>query len=241
MQKLNDTVYQLYEAPGVPEVDIVFFHGMERGHIEDAYWKTWCNEEGQLWPRTMLAEEFPLARILAVSYDSCLKQTPTSGRGDLYNIGENFVGDIIDIRTDPVGLGKRPVILVGHGLGGIVIQQFLTMAYKQMTEMDSKSDKPTIDKIGNFLSNVAGIFYYGTPHSGTILRDKVKGKLGGSSSRVLQYLKTLSGDRPRLNEDFRKWRRRYKTPAFSVAEALPTDLSSWVSFTGTFASKTSEC
>ncbi|CAM6104133.1 unnamed protein product [Calypogeia fissa] len=230
--KLNDSLYTLYvpsKAPGVPEVDIVFFHGMEKDHYEDAYWKTWCNEQGKLWPRTMLAEEFPLARILAVSYDSCLKQTATSGRGDLYTIGENYVGDIIDIRTDPVGLGKRPVILVGHGLGGIVIQQFLVMAFKAMKKMDanSKSEKLKIDKIDNFLSNVAGIFYYGTPHHGTILGDKLKGKLGGSPSPVLQYLKTLSGDRSRLNEDFRKWRRRYKTPAFSVAETLPTDLSSW--------------
>ncbi|CAM6119750.1 unnamed protein product [Calypogeia fissa] len=226
--KLNDSLYTLYVPSGVPEVDVVFFHGMEKDHYEDGYWKTWCNEQGKLWPRTMLAEKFPLARILAVSYDSCLQETATSGRGDLYNIGENYVGDIIDIGTDPVGLGKRPVILVGHGLGGIVIQKFLVMAFKEMNKMDknSKFEKPKIDKIDNFLSNVAGIFYYGTPHHGTKLGDKV-GKLRGHSGPVLQYLKTLSGDRARLNEDFRKWRHKYETPAFSIAEKLPTDLSSW--------------
>lgn len=220
---LNDCLYQLYEPPiGTPtEVDIIFFHGLQIGDYRNAYWDTWSSDKGKTaWPRTLLGEQaLPVGRIMSVSYDSSIRLDAKSGRGDLFKIAENLVQDIILCDRALVGRNQRPVILVGHSLGGIVIKRFILMAIHKMNP-EIENDQMKIAKLRAFIGSVRGVFYYATPHHGSPWADLVIQFPG--NSKVLIFLKTLSEETERLNEDFRKWRARRQTKASTIAETYPT-------------------
>ncbi|CAM6119752.1 unnamed protein product [Calypogeia fissa] len=226
---IDNSVYQLYAPEGgiTPEVDIVFFHGLYVGDSKDAHWKAWLSSSGILWPRTLLGQQkLPKARILSVSYDSSIRKPSESEEQDTYRIGENLVQDIIEQADVRVGAGKRPVILVGHSLGGMVIKSFLQRASETKDIENSDMDGAYIERIGTFLANLRGVFFYATPHHGSRMAEVVDGLQNRvlSSTDLLQYWQILNKDTERLNEDFRKLRKKLKIRALCVGESRRTDL-----------------
>ncbi|CAM6114755.1 unnamed protein product [Calypogeia fissa] len=220
--RINSSLYQLYSPPGLPEVDIIFFHGLQVRDYRAAYYDTWFNGN-VCWPQTFLGEQtLTNARIFSISYDSSARRTNAEGYGDVYTIAESLVVDIID--NDEVAMGRRcPVILVGHSLGGLVIKKFLSMTceIKCSSNPRDPQDREKITRYDNFISQVRGVFYYATPHHGSILADRALW-IPGNYSQVLQFLKTLSNDTARLNEQFRKFRTIHNIQAATIAESLPT-------------------
>ncbi|CAM6123934.1 unnamed protein product [Calypogeia fissa] len=227
---IDNSVYQLYAPEGgiTPEVDIVFFHGLYVGDSKDAHWKAWLSSSGILWPRTLLGQrKFPNARILSVSYDSSIRKPSQSEGEDIYRIGENLVQDIIERADVRVGAGKRPVVLVGHSLGGMVIKSFLQRASETKDIEDPEMDGAYIERIGTFLANLHGVFFYATPHHGSRMAEVVSRfprNSDLSSTDLLQYWKILNKYTERLNEDFRRLRRKLKIRTYGVGESRPTNL-----------------
>ncbi|CAM6119664.1 unnamed protein product [Calypogeia fissa] len=221
--KLNDHVYQFY-APetGVPsEVDIIFFHGIQMKNSKNIFWKTWfIDEQKMLWPQTLLGEKtFPKARILAVSYDYSASNTPGVEGNDLYALGENLVGDIINLLWSE-SAPRPPVVLVGHSLGGILIKSFLLKAFSDKN-FASDSLKGNLTRLKSFLEKyLCGIFLYSTPHQGTNLSEYM---LQGNRD-VLQSLKILGTKPSRRNAEFMNLVDILQIPTFSIMESLPTDL-----------------
>ncbi|CAM6120322.1 unnamed protein product [Calypogeia fissa] len=212
--RCNDSLWQFYSPPEGSKVaiDIIFFHGLQLGNFENAFWTTWLarNDETLVWPKEYLKNRYPAARIFSVSYNSSVIRR--DGQLDMYALGENLVSDII-LNAD-LDIGTRPVILVGHSLGGLVIKQLIISAIQMKTKVESPS------RINAFLENFKGVFYYATPHQGSNIANLARHI--PLTSPILELLKTLDTNRGRINADFMQYRKQLKATAGAMAESLPT-------------------
>ena len=110
---------------------IVAVHGLD-GHRE----RTWTAENGRLWLRDFLPLELPYARIFTFGYDSILTFSKSSATIADFAIG--LLDELDNVRTGAhvrdqvIGVctlvncrqeKQRPLILIGHSMGGIVIKQ----------------------------------------------------------------------------------------------------------------------
>jgi triacylglycerol esterase/lipase EstA (alpha/beta hydrolase family) len=102
--------------------------------------------------------------MLSVSYNSSAAQS--NGQISMYILGEYLVNNIIR-QDDNISQGSRPVFLVGHSLGGLVIKQFIHTASSMRTRNDS-------DKVQYLLANWKGVIFYATPHAGSRLADSAR-------------------------------------------------------------------
>ncbi|OAE29667.1 hypothetical protein AXG93_509s1190 [Marchantia polymorpha subsp. ruderalis] len=172
-KRLGDNLYALNERADFA-MSIIFFHGPCNIGEETAnsYFRDWIsicqNASGVevLWPTAWLAEDVPGARIFSASYDLSLKVTSREGRQDYYLIGENLLGSIF-LHAQEYEMWSKPVILVGHSLGGIVIKELLLQAHRYVAAGSGGYDK---GRVKQFLNNIILIYYYSTIHSGMRLR-----------------------------------------------------------------------
>ncbi|KAG0632485.1 hypothetical protein M758_1G331900 [Ceratodon purpureus] len=195
---ISGSLYVLSEPDnGLPNVDVVFIHGLQDGDYKEAYWKTWTvgNNDTECWPMKFLRADFPNARILSVCYDSSASMTSDTGRLDLYAAAETLASQLVE-NPGNVGQNSCPVVFVCHSLGGLVAKKIVLHASEQ-----HRYDP----KFKNFLQNIRGFHYYSTPHLGSHLADlalalpywKKKGK-------VVPVLTTINNELGRLNETFGK-------------------------------------
>ena len=163
-------IYRLYEADEEKELDIVLFHGLERRDSRNAYKTTWQTEVKNrkvLWPGEWLGkEDNNVHRVLSVSYNS-----PSITNIEHPTV-ELIVDELLRLLVNPGGVGQeRGVILVGHGLGGLIIQMICrSLASVDQEDPASKSCLPRPDMIEMykmFRKNIHGIFLYGAPLIGS--------------------------------------------------------------------------
>ncbi|KAL2623684.1 hypothetical protein R1flu_003889 [Riccia fluitans] len=218
VQQMSDAFYKLYEPDPAhaATLDIVFFHGLEceASNHRDAYKSSWTStgEQKEVWPQKWFPEDFPQARIISVRYDCCTKQMHKEGRMDLHQIGENLMHEIKWARKEH-GF-HRPVILVGHGFGGIVIKKLCTYAQNKREKFVGGSD------MSIFLDSIRAFFFYATPHLG-IEGIKAPGKNEGP---LLKWMRILNSESARLHEAFSElWRARsYRWTIFGLGEMEST-------------------
>ncbi|CAM6128917.1 unnamed protein product [Calypogeia fissa] len=195
--QLNESLYELYRPEDiVPSMQVVFFHGFQRGSYDEAHWSTWLSEDGSsIWPQTWLKDRFPNAQILSVSYNGGMMLNRESGKVDLFIVVENLLSDLLQ-----ANVGQEfncPVVLVGHSFGGLVIKQLCVHASNQASEF--KIESGTTAMLKNFLDNLKGLFFYATPHVGVPYVDP---ELLTSESPLMEYVRTLSNPTSRLNDAF---------------------------------------
>jgi hypothetical protein len=222
-------IHTLYNTLTAPQVDVIFVHGLQLWNHKTAYETTWVsqvNEEGckrmkVLWPREWLPSEqldgFKEARILSVSYNSL-----PYGLSDLtlQNTAKALVREFVDV--EKVGQ-RRPVILVGHSLGGLIIKMICNEA------IDKNLGNANMQQYVSFLSNIRGIFCYATPHKGsniaTICR-KAMESVHMKPSRTVHLLASDPGaELEKLSCEFRKQKNKYKWKVLSLAESCRTFVS----------------
>ncbi|OAE31102.1 hypothetical protein AXG93_1920s1010 [Marchantia polymorpha subsp. ruderalis] len=215
--RLSDSVYELHK-PGVESLlDVVLFHGLQSSHTSVAHLSTWRSRgwQKEVWPMTWLPEEFPGARIRSVTYDACTTTSAERGRLDLYCTAESLIQDLIfaKLGQDP----WRPVILVGHGYGGLVIKQMCLRArFRESLHLSNE------EQMAGFLNCVKGIFFYGTPHHGMSNFLSPNGTHLKDASPLVDYVKLLCAESARLHQDFDVLRRSYKWSIAGVGESKPT-------------------
>ncbi|CAM6084438.1 unnamed protein product [Calypogeia fissa] len=217
--QINDHVFEVYKpAEGDPAVELVFFHGLQVEGCREAYHlTTWLSrDKSELW-LNWISANFPCVRILVISYDAQARKTNTDGLTDMYVVGENLIHCLTGEEA-LVGQSRCPVVLVGHCLGGLVVKEVCLKASSMLT------GNPSSKRLTNFLNNIKGLFYYGTPHHGTMMADITKRI---SKGPLFELLSTLNKETERRNEEFRKLRGTYKWKTFGIGEALKTKVGNY--------------
>ncbi|KAL4982522.1 hypothetical protein BDW68DRAFT_182459 [Aspergillus falconensis] len=125
-------VYPLQTSKRDFNVDVVFVHGLDGDSVS-----TWTKDE-TFWPRDLLPKEAFLNRN-------------SKSRVRTFTCGESLLNDLDDARsTSP----NRPIIFIGHSLGGIVIKYALKHAKAR-------------SQFANLLKSTQAIIFFSTPHQGT--------------------------------------------------------------------------
>jgi hypothetical protein len=72
------------------------------------------------WFRDFLPEDIPQARLLAYGYDSSL--AATDAKYSIGDLAKTFLDSFLAFRDD-TNTSKRPIIFIGHSLGGLLIKE----------------------------------------------------------------------------------------------------------------------
>ncbi|KLO10638.1 hypothetical protein SCHPADRAFT_509517 [Schizopora paradoxa] len=130
---------------GGTEVDIVALHGMN-GHAFSSF--EYREEDYSfMWLRDALPARIPGARVMVYGYDAHVISDVSVGRIRTY--AETFMQKLRHIRKNT----DRPLILIGHALGGLVIKQALILP----------NAAGLFDPIVN---SVRAVIFMSTPHQG---------------------------------------------------------------------------
>ncbi|KAI0880981.1 uncharacterized protein GGS22DRAFT_173908 [Annulohypoxylon maeteangense] len=153
----NSGIIQLYGSNSA-SVDICFVHGLAGDRIQTWNWVDDDSKETHFWPADFLpqdAEEDHLnVRILSYGYKSFAPTPEYLTQRTLYRHSQSLLSALASVRKD---CSDRPLIFVGHSLGGIVIKSALIF---------SSQDKNP-DLLALSLSTT-GILFLGTPHNETM-------------------------------------------------------------------------
>ncbi|KAI1127148.1 hypothetical protein F5Y10DRAFT_243265 [Nemania abortiva] len=179
------------------DVDLVLVHGFGGDPFE-----TWTYQEdgtSVFWPEDLLIEETPQTRILSFGYE----------------VGERIVGTIRDYaRTLIVYLNSqrgddaktRPIVFLGHCLGGLIIKQALRFAAKET-------------RYNSIAVATKSIMFFGTPHNGGDkkgwLEIAKKYKALGSKCKMIDILSKNTDDLIEIDEDFRQLTSKYTIVNFT--------------------------
>ncbi|KAL3678746.1 hypothetical protein R1sor_021702 [Riccia sorocarpa] len=218
--KLSDEVYEIY-APlnDYPRLEVVFVHGVPEDESDPkAYLTMWSkrNKETDCWLNTWLTsetEDLRLGRVLTVSYDCGVEKKADNGNMDTFQVAENLTQSLI--KWTRVGQQSCPVILVGHGLGGLVIKELCCEASRNVGAQNHHAVE-----CRQFLKNVKGIFYYSTPHLGWSQSFSSEVQSGD----MMECLQILNKYASRVNFQFEQLRRIYRWKTRGVGESNPTKI-----------------
>ncbi|KAI1758095.1 hypothetical protein F4782DRAFT_536756 [Xylaria castorea] len=156
------------EEPG--DIEIIFIHGL----TGDSY-RTWLHPSGIYWPRDLLPDDIPGARILSFGYDADVAKIAGGvGQGSLRNHASTLVAEYAALQ---VGTSERPkrLILIAHSLGGLVAKKALIVSAESAYDEHRALDQ-----------HIVGLLFIGTPHRGS--------DLAGYATTMARVLK-LTGKR----------------------------------------------
>ena len=185
-----------------PVADVVFIHGMG-GDAEG----TWRHVDSW-WPN-WIAEDAEHVAVWSLDYDA----EPSAWLGSAMPLSDR-AGNILT-RFEADDLGKRPLILICHSLGGLVAKQMLRSA--------EGHGEAAWQRIGE---NVAGIVFLATPHTGSRLADYLGGLariIGGRPTAVLRDLEANAAPLRDLNKWFQNYAHKRKLPVLAFFETHNTN------------------
>ena len=175
----DESIKVLYEGKAPIRADIVFVHGLTGNGLG-----TW-EKKDTVWPRDLLPKAVPAARVITWNYDAdIMRFFNKTGQNTILKHAENFLLDLAGERAEEDGIEPdRPIIFVGHSLGGLVIKQALITAREHEHTMSEDDDYAKI------IRNTVGIIFLGTPHKGS---DQVK--WDGVATNLAKVLKKEHND-----------------------------------------------
>ncbi|KAI0970860.1 hypothetical protein F4678DRAFT_106078 [Xylaria arbuscula] len=188
----------------VAEIDLVLVHGFGGDYID-----TWTFEQGDsrvFWPEHLLLAESgqPKTRILSFGYDTG-QLVVTSIRG----YARSMLSFLDDQRE---GIKSRPVVFLGHCLGGLIVKQAMRFA--------------EIDPLRNsIISATKSIMFFGTPHGGGKRKDwrklATRYKALGPECKMIDVLGKHTNDLTDLDEDFCRLQDRFTIINFLEQGKMP--------------------
>lgn len=172
---------QLYPDPAsadTAKVDIIAVHGLNPRSKDDAAhaWDTWrtpSGPQGRLWLRDDLPPSVPESRIFLYQYNS----TAVYGKDRSTFIDKaNELLEAIRMERDDVE--SRPILLLGHSMGGLLIKQALINAHNN-------------PKYTPIKDATKGLAFFATPHNGG---DTMLVSLGGVTAKIATAVGFQKGD-----------------------------------------------
>ncbi|KAI5788645.1 hypothetical protein FPQ18DRAFT_307335 [Pyronema domesticum] len=171
----------LYEPVGTTvKYDIIAVTGLS-AHAFGS-WKS-PDQAHRMWLRDFLHLEFPDIRVLTWGYHSSIRDDRSTT--SVTAISRNF---LLDIKQTV----SRPLILIGHSLGGLVLQKALVDASKS----NSAEDKA-------FHQACVGVLFFGVPNRGLNPKSIDTLVQGKRNERFLEDLSHGSNYLYELETDFR--------------------------------------
>ena len=151
-------------------------------------------------------------RVIGCDFDSYITQW--GGNCPSQNFKQSLSERSEDMlaKLQQAGVGKRPVIFVGHSMGGLIVKKMLSMA--------QDSDNTELKQLAN---NTKGVVFYSTPHEGSQIAS-----LGNMirhfffPSVEVQELEMNNPTLTSLNIQFKEFVSKFKTKVVSFGEQLPT-------------------
>lgn len=143
-------------APVNAKVDLCLVHGLSGDRKS-----TWTSEEksgpGIFWPRDLLPKDKNIpcpVRILSYGYNTKFPSAEYLTTRTLYHQAIELVEALCNVRTKPSEC-KRPILFVGHELGGIVIKSAFILSSASGDE-----------RLRAVCLSTAGVIFLGTPFRG---------------------------------------------------------------------------
>ncbi|KAI3333095.1 hypothetical protein F4824DRAFT_491112 [Ustulina deusta] len=137
----------LYEHEKDAYVDLIAVTGLG-GHAFGS-WKSPTSDE--MWLRDYLPKDIPNHRVILYGYNTKLQESQS--KQSIEDLGATFMENITSFR-DATESSQRPIIFIGHSLGGLVIKEALLRA-------DGSSGN-----ISNLHKACFGMFFFGVPNLG---------------------------------------------------------------------------
>ncbi|XP_045190442.2 protein SERAC1-like isoform X2 [Mercenaria mercenaria] len=218
-------VHKIINKKEKVKTDIVFVHGLMGGPF-----KTWRQEDRRhtekdfvvtddfrrshtfFWPKDWLAKDVHNLRLLNVGYQTELTTWDT--RHPLEAEKRTLSSRSMELleKLERADIGNRPVIWVGHSMGGLLIKEILNVA-----SMEKRFSK--------VLDNTIGVVFYSVPHRGSAL---------AKISNRAKYMVFPSIEVQELNEDneklmdlqkrFLHLHEQYDIPVLSFGETEKTSI-----------------
>uniref|UniRef100_A0A0B7JWK8 Nephrocystin 3-like N-terminal domain-containing protein n=1 Tax=Bionectria ochroleuca TaxID=29856 RepID=A0A0B7JWK8_BIOOC len=169
-------------------VDIIAVHGLGSHAIGGFQSK----ETQAVWLRDFLPKDFPNSRILVYGYGSAV--TDKDSKISIEGLARSFLDSYKAFRQT-TETTQRPIIFIGHSLGGLLIKEALILA--------NQNDKDRENS--DFFKSASGLMFFGVPNMGInlgklreITRDQLNNQLImdlqlDSESEPTPYMKTLLG------------------------------------------------
>ncbi|ETS73696.1 hypothetical protein PFICI_14642 [Pestalotiopsis fici W106-1] len=163
---------------GKAKVDLIAVHGLNPRSKKDAdhafdTWRTPAGETGRLWLRDDLPCVLPDTRICLYEYNA----TAVYGKDRDTFVGKaNELLEAIRIERDEDE--DRPIIFLGHSMGGLLIKQALINAHNN-------------PKYTSIKSATSGLVFFATPHNGG---DWKLVSLGGVAAKIATRSGFQKGD-----------------------------------------------
>lgn len=196
---VNQDVAESQLSTNEAVADIVFFHGLDGSY--DLTWQAAGPES--FWP-SWLASDLPDFAVWSMSYVARLSEW----QGATLPILEQATNLLAEMRNRDIG--RRPICLVGHSLGGLMIKQLLR------TGEERKREFPDI------VANVKRIAFIATPHTGTDVVRWAKNMRAIFRPTVL--VENLDSDNEglrKLNSWYRTWASNNETATLALCETEP--------------------
>ena len=164
------TVVELSDPRLTALSSIIAVHGLNPLLKDDEFHarETWSSPKGgkgDLWLRYQLAVTIPNARIFIAIYDS----HPIFGNKDrFFRQANSLLEKILSKRDDDEEDIRHPIVLMAHGLGGLLVKQALVNAHNN-------------PRYASIKEAVHGLVFFGVPHAGG---DRAAVQLGTIATRI---------------------------------------------------------
>ena len=163
-------------------LDVIFIHGLTGNPKE-----TWTTESGdEYWP-AWFCDVFGNVSVYAIGYPANIYAKWASKELDLHERANNLLE-----RLAAYGIGKRPIMVVAHSLGGILAKEMLRVS-KECTDEGWRL----------FAKNTKVVAFLATPHLGADLASIIKFIAPRISSTHIHLLTNDSGYLRSLNQSYR--------------------------------------
>ncbi|MCJ1452831.1 hypothetical protein MMC28_003176 [Mycoblastus sanguinarius] len=199
---------QLYHTDGSQEIaaDIIAITGMDA----HAY-GSWMSKDdpNKMWLRDFLSKDLPDCRTMIYGYHSKLS---TWNMNQLSEYGREFFAEITKVRFSEEDQ-RRPLFLIAHSYGGIVLAHCLVRAFRAADKMKESIHRSTY-----------GILFFGTPHRGSVKESLMRMVEQPGNPRQLMLLQTEAGpDLLRIQlDDFANTVEDRKIESFYETEMTPS-------------------
>ncbi|CAG5125496.1 unnamed protein product [Candidula unifasciata] len=197
--------------------DVVLVHGLRGGAV-----KTWRqrdpdkdNQQNQCvcspcWPKDWLASDCPNLRIISIGYNSSLHRWGDSCPYEQEKRTIDGRSRELLKKLQKAGVGSRPIIWIGHSMGGLLIKQILSLGQQE-------------NEFSQFASQTQGVIFYSVPHHGSSVVDVLMyAKYLLFPSVEVQEMHTHSPKLSLLHQEFVNFMTVNSIPCLSFGENAKT-------------------